>query len=850
MKSKTRPGRLDRRRPGLEALEIRRVLSIALPAGISSVTPADGSSLSQSPSDVFVEFDDPGMAYNAAFLDVQIYPVVDGLAQVNSPVLDPNNPPNEIADPPGAPANGTVLDIPLAASGITLSGGTYQINVVGGSGIATGLGFEYGGVWNTGFDVPLAQFTVSSSTAITLENPTANLGTVGPTEQQVAGSISTASQGSPVDLYQFSLASGHTWQVGLSLSTSTIGSQLLPDLTLFNGQGQVIESAQAGDGLPGSPNEPYLFTGLNPGSYFVGISGYQNAPYVTGGYDPVQGTQGSAGQSQSTGDFELSLLAQPHDQATEVSSFQLDWADPDGASPTGLSVSFTTQVDWNGLFNTSAPERMLEVVDAAGHVWPTTAVDYQPSTATLTLIFDRPLPEGYYRLLDPAQGGLTDLAGEPISAPEEESGVLAAWTVDPRPGQASPTDLGVLWPASASQPSTVGSGQFSENTMLAPGQSISYRYVVTAPGYYALETEVQSGSVTIANSGATGSSVLEAHASAPLSTAVTQLADGTYELTVSNSGSTTAIVHWVLKDLLLEIAEQQDEDIMLGGVGSESALELMMITPAANAPGQNIGTAFSGSPTATYTETIAATPGTGPTGTGVALAVAATGLAGPMGPIPSSLLITSNSGLMGGPGQNGGALAPEASNSIALAAASPAQGSSAGQGPLTAPVEISSTPLELNTAPPALSPAREAVRSPAIELGRADVLALVSDDWLARVVGLVKSELDRLPGFGDLTARIDDPFQGLTLVERERLDTTPDAADTFDEPSRSAQADVGFPIGVLLTVVAARKLKRPLSALWRKRGPTLSLTSSARAGGDHRPHIRFPHRGSRVHSLS
>ena len=44
----------------------------------------------------------------------------------------------------------------------------------------------------------------------------------------------------------------------------------------------------------------------------------------------------------------------------------------DGASPTGLSVSFTTQVDWNGLFNTSAPERMLEVVDAAGQVWPNT----------------------------------------------------------------------------------------------------------------------------------------------------------------------------------------------------------------------------------------------------------------------------------------------------------------------------------------------------------------------------------------------------------------------------------------------------------------------------------------------
>ena len=96
-----------------------------------------------------------------------------------------------------------------------------------------------------------------------------------------------------------SLAPGHFWQVGLSLSAYSIGSPLWPALTLFDAQGNVIKTATVGSAT--DPVDPYLFSGLSSGTYYVGVSASTNLPYTSGGYDPVNGTQELAGLNQAGG---------------------------------------------------------------------------------------------------------------------------------------------------------------------------------------------------------------------------------------------------------------------------------------------------------------------------------------------------------------------------------------------------------------------------------------------------------------------------------------------------------------------------------------------------------------------
>ena len=188
--------------------------------------------------------------------------------------------------------------------------------------------------------------------------------------------------------------------------------------------------------------------------------------------------------------FELTVAAQPHDQATQLVGFSLGHEDLLNPSPTSLTLNFSGPIDLSNLFVPDRQETALEVVDSSGQVWPVTAEEYQPSNAQLTLIFDEPLPAGQYSLIVPSSGGLTDLAGEPVVAPGEPAGVLANWTVSRQQADAIPTtweSSGPQRPAWSGQPPMVLS---PEATTLAPGQAVTYRWVVIVPGYYKLQTQV------------------------------------------------------------------------------------------------------------------------------------------------------------------------------------------------------------------------------------------------------------------------------------------------------------------------------------------------------------------------
>ncbi len=85
-----------------------------------------------------------------------------------------------------------------------------------------------------------------------------DVGTIGTQVQTIAGTLDLSSQEN-VDLYKITLGPGHFWRLGVELDAQRIDSNLRGALTLFDGQGNVLATRDAGTGLPSYPADPYLF---------------------------------------------------------------------------------------------------------------------------------------------------------------------------------------------------------------------------------------------------------------------------------------------------------------------------------------------------------------------------------------------------------------------------------------------------------------------------------------------------------------------------------------------------------------------------------------------------------------
>ena len=226
-----------------------------------------------------------------------------------------------------------------------------------------------------------------------------------------------------------------------------------------------------------APHDPFLFAGLRPGTYYVGVSGTGNLPGEPGGYDPATRSAGSVPQTQAGGPFTLHIVADPADSPTQLLSFAVDQADPLNPQPTGLTLGFSGTLKFSGTIKFDGFPDLndtIKVVDQAGHTWPVAFANYNESEARISYLFRQPLPEGVYTVRLPAQGGLVDLAGLSPVAPGEPEGVLGTFTVGPSQPRSDPTDLGALLPDAALAGVPI-------DVALAPGASVSYRVVLTFP---------------------------------------------------------------------------------------------------------------------------------------------------------------------------------------------------------------------------------------------------------------------------------------------------------------------------------------------------------------------------------
>jgi methionine-rich copper-binding protein CopC len=798
----------------------------SLVQSVITTVPADGAQLTQSPSSLVVTFN---QEVDFLWLDGNVQ-----LDRVNSdgsttPLFDPNFPPVATFDPTGSQAT-----IPLNQS---LSPGNYQIVLVGGSGVSINVsGAQYdsststfvGGLWDPSTDQTLADFTVVPNVPVVPAGVTFNgaidLGTIGSQVQTSSGSLDLAA-GQTAALYKVTLGPGHFWRLGVELDAQRIGSSLLGALTLFDQQGNVLATRDTGTGLPSSPDDPYLFAGLNPGVYYIGVSGAGNLAGQSDGYDPATGTIGTAGQPQAGGAYDLQVVADPADSLTQVTGFSLQRADTLNSTPTGLTLTFSGAIDPNSLMSNSP----VIVYDAHGNAWPITLSSYAGSQ--VSFVFDQPLPPGQYSVVVPS-GGLTDLIGRAPVSPGPNPGVLATFTVEPQTSQAVAGNLGVLWPSPQIQ--------VSQFATIPPGYEFVSRVVVPVTGLYTLETTFTQGSVAILRAGPDGVASID-----PASTSNTYempLEAGVYLVSFRSVGAQQAVGQWTFKSAVID-----HESIVDNGVGQGAALSLRLVDPisssltsgspsgATTVLPANLGLVFSPSSPQSGSNTV---PIAAPVGSGEA--VAATGVS----VIPASLVVTVGTGLLGSPAlQNEpvavvGPVVAGGSTALASSFSGLVPGiiyGSPGSLDERAPEQVDQGLVVGNssaTAEELAEAATSSSASPGVMLASAssaDALALTKADRITELA----SRLGRWLGLktGEEGATLGGDLAEPDLLARNEAEAGRGPADRSGEreTERMTEADLGMPTGLVVVAAAAYRLRQLAGRWWRRSRCQVRLSSQAEA---------------------
>ncbi len=277
----------------------------------------------------------------------------------------------------------------------------------------------------------------------------------------------------------------------------------------------------------------------------------------------MTGSPGSVTQTQNGGPFTLYVVADPVDTPPSVLGFTLDHADPADSAPTGFTLAFSRPIEVPGQFGAreSSLSNAIEVVDQAGQNWPVQVSNYSESEATISYLFDTSLPPGHYLVELPAQGGLTDLAGLSPVAAGQPSDVLGQFTVSGRQGERNPLDLGALLPAAAA-------AGVSIDVSLFPGQSITYRLVVTVPGQYIFQEQPSGDPPAVQITGPALNRLLS-----PAGTNDTLLSPGVYSLQFKAPTGKPVQVQ-----LLIRLSSDQTEIVLANGVGQGPALSLRLIS--------------------------------------------------------------------------------------------------------------------------------------------------------------------------------------------------------------------------------------------------------------------------------
>jgi hypothetical protein len=546
--------RNPRGRPWLERLESRDLLSLSVVA----LDPIPGVHLTTAPTAVTITFNRPIDPTSLSNNDIQLDQVDNGGGRTSI---------NDVTEAVGPRDDQLILK-----PGQPLWPGHYEIFLARGSGL---LSTDLEGLSGDGTDQAFGNFWIVAK-GVGLGDAI-DLGTPGPIPTSIPGALDFRANPEDVKLYKITLPDGHFWRLGVEVSSERDGGSLDSALALFDDQGRPIATDDLG--RQDAPQDPFLFAGLRPGTYYVGVSGIGNLSGEPRGYDPATSSAGSVPQTQAGGLFTLHIVADPADAPISLLSFTTDHADPLDPNPTGLSLQFSGSLRLNPemVNRVMDLDRSIEVVDATGHVHPVEVSSYSEAEARISFLFQDRLPEGRYTVRWPEQGGLVDLAGYSPVAPGQPAGVLGTFGVGPDQAK-DPLDLGALTPA-LTKPG------IARDTPLDPGASVTYRFVILDPSFFVLRTYASGGPLALTITDSDRKTVLDAKVTDPYRSPDVNLSPGGYYLSLSNTGSVASTIHWSLKAAAIII-----DYLSFGSIGRGPALNLRLIAPAIGAPTPPIST--------------------------------------------------------------------------------------------------------------------------------------------------------------------------------------------------------------------------------------------------------------------
>ncbi|HEX8204258.1 MAG TPA: hypothetical protein VF590_27520 [Isosphaeraceae bacterium] len=416
-------------------------------------------------------------------------------------------------------------------------------------------------------DQPLVvgEFEIGAAPSMPLDTAI-DLGPLGAgTGTTIRGNLDFQADPTAVALYKIILPAGAFWRLELEVTAQRDGSALDSALALFDAEGRPLATAEVG--RSDAPYDPHLVAGLEPGVYYIGVSGMGNLPGVPGGYDPDAGLPGSIFQDQEGGPFTLHLAARPVEGPAQV----LDFADSGDGTRDGGRIGFTL-VFSDGVRAgdpTGGINGAIEVVDQDGRPWAVEILGIDESGQKLSYLFRKELPEGQYTVRLAGSGRLVDLVGLAPVAPGRPAGVLGTFAVAARSREADPFDLGVILPDEAA------AGVVLEG-MLAPGQAVEYRLVVTLPSIYTFQGGYTGAGLSVRGIGPDGTTVAikpgEPGGLSGTNDAI--LGPGEYLIRLGATGAESVTYRFTFR-----LPDRGGEIVPTSGLGQDSALTFHLGSP-------------------------------------------------------------------------------------------------------------------------------------------------------------------------------------------------------------------------------------------------------------------------------
>jgi hypothetical protein len=510
---------------------------------IQSTNPGNSTVIAASPNELSVTFDRPVDPFSLSSQDFDLLHVAsDG---TTSP-LGPQDPTLTEELDPTDPSGQRIL---LTVDG-KLSAGSYRLQVDPNSQLMGLDGSSLSGANSvvTGFQINRPSPSDASAT---------DLGTVGSQVTSVLGHLDLTSDPSAVNFVKIELPAGHRWLLGTEVSAHREGSLLKSRISLFDSTGRLV--ATSGLGMPDDPSDPYLFQGLQPGTYYVGVSGNGNVPTSA---DSWMSSQSSTAPNPDGGSYHLDLVAQTADQPASVLGIQADQADPSSNQSTGLTVQFSGPLDLKSLQDNG--KSALQLVDASGRAWGLTPTFYDPAAGRLSLAFDQAIPQGSYLLQLHGSGSLLDLSGLVPVAKGFPAGTLGSLTISG--SSPSSTGLGPIYPAQAQ------TGLSATALSQPSGPTDEQDFEVVEPGIYAIDQLDTTPGVRFLIRDQAGKS-FEPAADPGQPSELVYLPAGTYQLSVASDGPASRVA------FKIRLAQGVASSLLDAGVAQGPALALRLTNP-------------------------------------------------------------------------------------------------------------------------------------------------------------------------------------------------------------------------------------------------------------------------------